>query len=205
MSLEHVLRPPAMTNTLNTVLKLFYQWHQTVTLNIGNKSCVTGFLWQVCTNKEFSGSTFLNSDSSNMPAAMIYFIWLYMYFLYMHWLVYELCNQLVWNLLEEWLKWALPGLAVGESMDLDSLLPPALSESLHIPPPWLVEVQGRKGAWIFSAKKKTKNFTATHVVNKLLLFSTQILGGFKIIWEITCRMCWQVYMGLNTAYYRLPK
>lgn len=27
-----------------------------------------------------------------------------------------------------------PGLAVGESMDLDSLLPPALSESLHIPP-----------------------------------------------------------------------
>ena len=29
----------------------------------------------------------------------------------------------------------VPGLAVGESMDRDSLLPPALSESLHIPPP----------------------------------------------------------------------
>lgn len=39
---------------------------------------------------------------------------------------------------EEALKFKvlLPGLAVGESMDLDSLLPPALSESLHIPP-WL--------------------------------------------------------------------
>lgn len=40
----------------------------------------------------------------------------------------------------------LPGLAVGESMDRDSLLPPALSESLHIPPPWLAEAQGRNGA-----------------------------------------------------------
>lgn len=32
---------------------------------------------------------------------------------------------------------AVPGLADGESMDRDSLLPPALSESLHIPPLWL--------------------------------------------------------------------
>lgn len=39
----------------------------------------------------------------------------------------------------------LPGLAVGESMDRDSLLPPALSESLHIPPPWLAAAHGRKG------------------------------------------------------------
>lgn len=31
----------------------------------------------------------------------------------------------------------VPGLADGESMDRDSLLPPALSESLHIPPLWL--------------------------------------------------------------------
>lgn len=30
----------------------------------------------------------------------------------------------------------VPGLADGESMDRDSLLPPALSESLHIPPLW---------------------------------------------------------------------
>ncbi|TNN65132.1 hypothetical protein EYF80_024641 [Liparis tanakae] len=39
---------------------------------------------------------------------------------------------------------ALPTL--GESMDRDSLLPPALSESLHIPPPWLAEAQGRNEA-----------------------------------------------------------
>jgi len=45
----------------------------------------------------------------------------------------------------------IPGLAVGESMDRDSLLPPALSESLHIPPPWLPEAQGRNEAWIRSA------------------------------------------------------
>ena len=31
-------------------------------------------------------------------------------------------------------KIPVPGLAVGESMERDSLLPPALSESLHIPP-----------------------------------------------------------------------
>lgn len=37
-----------------------------------------------------------------------------------------------------------PGLAVGESMERDSLLPPALSESLHIPPPpALPELQAR--------------------------------------------------------------
>lgn len=40
----------------------------------------------------------------------------------------------------------IPGLAVGESMDRDSLLPPALSESLHMPPPWPDVAQGRNGA-----------------------------------------------------------
>lgn len=38
-------------------------------------------------------------------------------------------------------------------MDLDSLLPPALSESLHIPPwlPWLLEAQALSGAWLLGA------------------------------------------------------
>lgn len=47
----------------------------------------------------------------------------------------------------------VPGLAVGESMDLDSLLPPALSESLHIPLwlPWLLEAQALSGAWLLGA------------------------------------------------------
>lgn len=39
----------------------------------------------------------------------------------------------------------VPGLADGESMDLDSLLPPALSESLHIPPLWLPTDHDLKG------------------------------------------------------------
>ena len=59
---------------------------------------------------------------------------------------------------------ALPGLAVGESMDRDSLLPPALSESLHIPPPWLAEAHGRNGAWIRSAGFKTNNNTESQTI-----------------------------------------
>lgn len=61
----------------------------------------------------------------------------------------------------------MPGLAVGESMDLDSLLPPALSESLHIPP-WLLEVQALSGAWLLSAsetqERKAARFNKTAFV-----------------------------------------
>lgn len=39
----------------------------------------------------------------------------------------------------------VPGLADGESTDRDSLLPPALSESLHIPPLWLPTDQDLNG------------------------------------------------------------
>lgn len=56
-------------------------------------------------------------------------------------------------------KTHIPGLAVGESMDLDSLLPPALSESLHIPPwlPWLLEAQARAGFWFLWAASRQTN------------------------------------------------
>lgn len=40
---------------------------------------------------------------------------------------------------------AVPGLADGESIDRDSLLPPALSESLHIPPLWFPTDQDLNG------------------------------------------------------------
>ncbi len=63
----------------------------------------------------------------------------------------------------------LPGLAVGESMDLDSLLPPALSESLHIPPwlPWLLEAQALSVAWLLSAAEKHSDHQShTHRINR---------------------------------------
>lgn len=49
-----------------------------------------------------------------------------------------------------------PGLAAGESMDLDSLLPPALSESLHIPPwlAWPEEAQFLSAIGPFSAARR---------------------------------------------------
>lgn len=55
-------------------------------------------------------------------------------------------------------------------MDLDSLLPPALSESLHIPPwlPWLPEAQAVSGAWLLSAAKHKQ--TKRTVVKQQLLF-----------------------------------
>lgn len=39
----------------------------------------------------------------------------------------------------------IPGLADGESIERDSLLPPALSESLHIPPLWFPTDQDLNG------------------------------------------------------------
>lgn len=52
-------------------------------------------------------------------------------------------------------------------MDLDSLLPPALSESLHIPPwlPWLLEAQALSGAWLLSPAMKTYRPSVTHKQN----------------------------------------
>lgn len=44
-------------------------------------------------------------------------------------------------------------------MDLDSLLPPALSESLHIPPwlPWLAEAQFLIATWLLDAVRGQKD------------------------------------------------
>lgn len=57
----------------------------------------------------------------------------------------------------------VPGLAVGESIERVSLLPPALSESLHIPPPpALPELQAR---WEPSVLN-----TTTHRINLRITF-----------------------------------
>lgn len=52
-------------------------------------------------------------------------------------------------------------------MDRDSLLPPALSESLHIPPwlPWLLEAQALSGAGPLSAAETHTDPPVTHKQN----------------------------------------
>lgn len=61
-----------------------------------------------------------------------------------------------------------PGLAVGESMDRDSLLPPALSESLHMPLwlPWLEEAQFLSAIGPLSAAARKKEKTQQLKVKK---------------------------------------
>ncbi len=57
----------------------------------------------------------------------------------------------------------VPGLAVGESIERDSLLPPALSESLHIPPPPALPVlQARWEPCVLN--------TTTHRINLRITF-----------------------------------
>lgn len=69
----------------------------------------------------------------------------------------------------------VPGLADGESTERDSLLPPALSESLHIPPLWLPTDQDLNGGGPRTALKKNLRlnycgicFTCKAAIPKLL-------------------------------------
>ena len=66
---------------------------------------------------------------------------------------------------------AVPGLADGESMDRDSLLPPALSESLHIPPLWLPTDHDLNGGGPrVTFEKKTRKFQMSRMKLHYFIF-----------------------------------